>query len=209
MRVFTQTSAPTVCGRLVGCSGAALANQPRDRECVEGGTPDGAAGSSLTSNTTGQAAVMLQLEGILAASWEAGDWVVRFNLTTANSLITLQEIHVCRFNSSCVNQGSVGSLTGIGEGWGSTGVKTHTITGSADVGGVFDNAYIIAVFDAGGVHGNQAFSITYDQDIDSPLLLLPEGEILAATQTSELTGINMQRLIKMISSGPGRGGDVE
>ncbi len=65
-------------------------------------------------------------------SWAAGNYVVSLDVTVANSAGTMQWTATCilRVNSSGVSQATVGSLTAQTTSLSTTGVKTHTVSGS-------------------------------------------------------------------------------
>ncbi len=155
------------------CSGNSLNADREDNQAVVGG----AAGSTPRSLTLDVSAadlngVWMEIGGsdgdIDAYDGASGDWETRLNITTSNHQITLDEIHICRVNSSYVNQETLGSLTGIGAGLGSTGVQAHTVTqGSGTTIAAGDKIIIIYAFDNAQSMAN-AIGYTPDQIIDAP-----------------------------------------
>jgi len=137
-------------------------------------TAGGSAGSSEVSLTTGSAesnSIVFQfVSGELGSdSWESGTWTVNVNCTTSNEDVTLQSIYICRVNSSCTSQETIGSLTSIGQSWIATGTKTHEFTCSASSGAsTTDHAVIILAFDSEG-HGGKSFGITPSLTIATPV----------------------------------------
>jgi hypothetical protein len=98
----------------------------------------------------------------------AGSWVVRMNVTTANSNLTWDGLTLCRVNSSCVSQQTVLATTnGLGILLSTTGVKSTTQTGSAVSLSSGDRIIAILAI-SNGVASSQAFSFTPNQLIDSP-----------------------------------------
>lgn len=166
-RIFSQTDVAANCGAIVACSGATLISQPRHKECREGGSAGGAQTITIPSGTT-RGALMYQLENIRQANWQAGDWVLRINVTTANADVTWEEAYICRINS-CVSAATVGSDVAISQLLNTTGVKTVTISGSAQ-SSEGDDAYLVFVFSSAATMGNSSFGVTHDQDIDTPLI---------------------------------------
>lgn len=98
----------------------------------------------------------------------AGNWTIRINITTSNHQISLDEIHICRVNSGYVNQETLGSLTGIGENWGSTGTMVHTVNqGSGTTITAGDKIIIIFAIDNANAM-TQDFAYTPSVIIDAP-----------------------------------------
>jgi hypothetical protein len=112
-------------------------------------------------------------------NWASGTWTVRLNVTTANTNITLQEVYISRVNSGGVHQETLGSTLAIGTAL-SAGVKSVNVTGSAATSpAATDEIYIEMVFDFGGSHGNESVGITFDQNVDSPLVGAIVGDLAA------------------------------
>ena len=168
-----QTDSAAVDGSSIMCNSAVLADTPGSRQATDGGTP----GSTPVSVTFAAQSVLRSTVMFESAagepnstSWEAGDYVVRLNVTTAvTGNGQWRETHICRCNSSGVSQASVGSLTGQTTDITSTGVKTHTVSGAAQgSASATDRVYIVLVF----VSTNKTprtMSFTPDQLIDTPL----------------------------------------
>ena len=103
--------------------------------------------------------------------WNKGDWVFRINVTTAQANVTLEEVYVCRVNSTGTNQETVASDTGLGISCASTGVKSVTLTQSSDViAAASDRIYIVPVWSK-STAGNVNLGVTMDQEIDTPIEL--------------------------------------
>lgn len=100
-------------------------------------------------------------------SWDSGTWTWRFNVTTANMNITLRSVYICRVNSSGVNQATIGSSTGLSVSLGTTGVKSGTISGSAQTPNAGDYVVIVYVTENGAM-STQSAGVTPDQLTDSP-----------------------------------------
>ena len=169
---YQQEDTVAVCGTVAVCSGKTLADTPIGRLCVEGGTAG--VGTPQVQSTAGEldrAAVMFEMQPANGGTWGAGDYVIRLNIVTANSNATWIAAFVCRLNSACVNQETIGSLTGQSISLGSTGVKTMTVSGSAVTPADNDKVYIVLVVDFAADHGNVAFNFTPDQLIDTPIVV--------------------------------------
>ena len=178
---YQQEDTASACGTVAGCSGKTVADTPIGRLCVEGGTAG--TGTPQVKSTAGEldrAAVMFEMQPANGGTWGAGNYVVRLNITTANSAATWIATYVCRFNSGCTNQETIGSLTGQSTGLGSTGVKTHTVSGSSVTPADNDKVYVILVVDFAADHGNVAFNFTPDQLIDTPIVAGAADDEIAA-----------------------------
>ncbi len=108
-----------------------------------------------------------------ANTWQAGTYAVRMNLTTGSLFMgcTISAVYVCRFNSACSSQETVGSSTGLSVSVdsGNEGVKTINVTGSAVAALLTDKVYIVVLFTkTGSLNGAPGF--TPDQNIDTPIL---------------------------------------
>ncbi len=103
-----------------------------------------------------------------SVSWNAGTWVVKLEISTANGNCTWTDCFICRTNSSNVNQATIGSATGINQGLGSTGVKTSpSISGAAQTPNAGDKVWIILAFS--NTQGTiQTFNYKSSQVISSP-----------------------------------------
>ena len=166
---FTETDSTTgICGTgapwCVGSGTDALV----PRRCANGES----AGSSeftvgLTGDLAGQNAIQFACIVGESVSWDSGNWIVRINVTSENMFCTWSATYICRVNSSCTSQATIGSLTGQSTSLASTGVKTHTVSGSGQTPSAGDKVLAILLFDNSSMSG-QNVGITPDQDIDSP-----------------------------------------
>jgi hypothetical protein len=164
---FQQTDSNATCTASDAyCSGLSVYNTA-NRQASDGGTAGSTPVSiSIGSSSTG---VAYRVGCVVAAtvSWDAGTWTVRFNVSTANMNITWDAVYLCRVNSACANQESLGSATGLGISCGTTGVKSTTVSGSGTTPGAGDEVYVVCSF-ANGAMSLQSFSVTPDQLISSP-----------------------------------------
>lgn len=165
---FTQTDTdPPSCAATSVCSGRTVIWEIQ-RECTVGGT----AGSSpvsvqFTSSATNGFGVLFLCTVPSGSSWDSGTWTVRLNVTTANMNFTWTECYVCRANSSCVSQETLGSNTAVGQSLGTTGVKSTTVSCSAATPAAGDLLTVILIF-SNAAMSTQSFSLTPNQNIDSP-----------------------------------------
>lgn len=181
-------------GGTAQCSGAALASQKQFRLIDRNGSPGSTPAQVTLDASPDEAGVFFETPsgqpGLL--TWQAGNYVVRLNVTTAASGdVTWSDTYICRVNSSSVNQGTVGSLTGQTTSVSSTGVKTHTVSGSEQTADVGDRLYVVLVF-SNAETSSVNFSFTPDQVIDTPwsiaALLEVDRKLSADSVTYALSG---------------------
>lgn len=164
----TDTVAPN--GEQQECSATAVVATAISRLCSVGGTPGSAAaqigGAAWDAGVSGSF-IMFEFTPAAGVTWDAGDFVVRLNVTGAIANAQWTATYVCRLNSSGTNQATIGSLTGQTTSVATTGVKTHTVSGAAQTPGVGDKVYIVLVLTA--ITGNnKIMQFTPDQLITSP-----------------------------------------
>jgi hypothetical protein len=82
---------------------------------------------------------------------------------------TLREVYICRVNSSDVSQATIGSDTAVNTVLTSTGVRSGTISGSAQTPNSGDYVNIVFVF-TNGAMTTQSIGVTHNQLIDTPLV---------------------------------------
>jgi hypothetical protein len=100
------------------------------------------------------------------AAWASGTYGVTVDITVANMNLTLNEIHLCRVNSSCAAVATIGSLTGIARNLGTTGAVTHNVTGSSDTHNSTDKLMVLLVITNGAM---SAQSATVQTTIATPI----------------------------------------
>lgn len=171
---FTQTDdQSTECTgtELNGCSGA-TGGSTANRQATVGGTAGTVAvPDSITGNATGEVGPVMDLTVPASTTGDSGTWTTRLNVTTANMNLTIVSIFVCRANSTCTNQETIGSATGLSISLGTTGVKSQNVTGSAVTLAAGDRVTVIYVL-ANGSMNAAAFEWTPNQDIDSPFTVV-------------------------------------
>lgn len=121
---------------------------------------------ALGASDTNVKTILFQIPVNAGVSWNAGTWTVRFNVTTANMNITVTEIYVCRQTTAGADF-TIGSATGLSISCGATGVKSQAVTGAAQTPSVGDEVYVVIIASNGSMTA-QSFSITPNQNIDSP-----------------------------------------
>lgn len=163
---YVQSDTVAPAGTIAACSGAAVQNAVARLAAL-----GGSAGSTQVTSTPRnvRASAMMEFTPAADVVWNAGSWSIPWNVTNANANATLEEVHVCRLNSSNVSQATIGSTTGIGTALSSTGVITTNVTGSAQTPSAGDKVYIVFVFDTNG--SPQAIGWTPDQTITTPFTL--------------------------------------
>lgn len=167
--IFTQTDATATCGQTAYCSAMPVGSpNNNNRRCTPGGTP-GVTPASIQVNASDADHIYIWFELIVqdGSAWNAGNWTVRLDVSTANAAISWDQVDICRINSSCVSQASIGVQGGVVSMAG-TGVKTFaTITGSAQAPNNGDKVMVLLTFsNIAGVGSNLSF--LPDVNIDSP-----------------------------------------
>ena len=167
---FQQTDTAAPLGTDVACSGATIASVPVAQLASDGGTagifevlPRHGVGVS------GLAFAMVEIDP--GVDVPAGDHVTRWDITTANLNVTLQEVHVCYWDDSLSSFSSLGSTTGIGDDL-DAAVKAITITG-ASAGPTYasgDRLYYVFVGDTAADHGNEQWGWTPSQLMTTPIV---------------------------------------
>ena len=109
---FTQTDTNGVAGAF--CSGLAASSTTTQRQATVGGTA-GSTGVQTTHNATADTRRHWHFECIVpsGATWASGTWTIRFRVSSGNMSLTWDTAHICRVNSSNVNQATIGSATGL------------------------------------------------------------------------------------------------
>lgn len=175
---IVQTDSAASCSAAVLCaSGASLHANALEALCQEGGS----AGSGADNVDMGTAALtdnvgyMYDCVIPAGASWDAGTWTIPINFTNGHMDITLDQVRICRVNSSCVNQESLGSESGIGFNT-AGGQTTRNITGSSVASpSAGDRVAIVLVFDKASSHSSRSFDITPNQTITCPFTVAATG----------------------------------
>lgn len=187
--IFTQTDNTMVCAAATFCSGASL-NTDRDylRQATQGGTA-GSTAVTVTVNASAADLICGWYECIVpdGSTWAAGDWVVRLNVTTAQTTVSWDATYICRVNSGCTSQATIGSLTGQAISLSPTGVKSMTVTGSAQTPGAGDKVIIVLLFDNSN-SCTRNVGLTPSENIDSPFIAA--GPV-AGLRILALTGVGI------------------
>lgn len=174
VRIYEQVDVVAIDGSIAACTGFPLAQADFNREVQESG--------SLGSGTLIVGANTISIERALhyeseanepnETSWPAGDWVVRFNVTTGNTNLDITDMVVCRVDSGGTSQATIGAASFLPFVL-SAGVKSITVAGGADAGAAATDRFYLV----GGIrrilgHGSQQATITNDQLLDTPFAAL-------------------------------------
>lgn len=183
--ILTQTDNAAGCGAVVGCSGATIASTPQAREATKDGSPGVTELEILIALDATQAGIMFQSANNEPGktTWEAGDWIVRLNVTTGSDRITWVATYVCRFDNVCGSLAVVGSLTGQSISCELTGVKQMTVSGAEQSANLSDEVYIVLIFANSFTHGERGIGFTPDQNIDTPIVLAGEDIVKIINET--------------------------
>lgn len=178
------------------CSGNTSSSDTESNQAAVGGS----AGSTERTHTPDNSAadlngVWMELGGsdggINEYDGAAGNWTTRLNITTGNHQLTLDEIHICRVNSSYVNQETLGSLTGIGANLSGTGVQSHTVNqASSTTITAGDKIIIIYAFDNAQSMAN-SFGYTPDQITVAPGDIPGLVQASFRVRTGDTVGLNV------------------
>lgn len=171
-RTFQQTEDSVSCGGQAACSGATPHSSGVVFGLHETGTPGAGQGNiTLPAGLTRACLWMTTVNNQPnSTSWPAGDWVIPINVTVKNNSMYLEEVHICRMGSGCVSQASVGSQTGLNLQLNTVGVKTITVSGSAQTADATDRIYIVCVLRNNHSAKAQAIQVKADQVITTPLV---------------------------------------
>lgn len=174
--IFTQTDTAPTCGAAAYCSGLGSSiNTPVAFQASVGGAAG--SGSGLVSFASLEPThFQLTYECVVPAgySWIGGQWTVRINVTASPVVpgTSIEEVWLCRVNSSCVSQEVIGSATGLGLDLRPTGIRTINVTGSTVTPSAGDKVLVVV-----GMKSTQlatlGATITPNQDIDSPFIVTP------------------------------------
>lgn len=122
-------------------------------------------------------------------SWAAGNWVTGVNVSTGGSGVQWTTTCVLQLNSGGTLVNTVGSLTGQTTDLGSTGLKTHTVSGSAETPTATDRIQVVTVFKNTNAHGNASFSCTIGTTASGETVATPIVVPASASQVIMITSL--------------------
>lgn len=169
---YQETDTTSVCTYAVYCSGLSLntgagTNHANLQANFNGTAGSGSFTSTMLASGTRLVAWMFELAISNGENWLAGTWTVRLHINTANANVTWTDCFICRVDSGCTNQATIGSVSSLGISLGSTGVKTATVTGAAQTPNANDKVVVLLAF-TNSAASLQSTGIIDDQLIDSP-----------------------------------------
>lgn len=154
------------------CSGRSVTGGTAVSRDAEDGATAGSSEATITLSGGETTVVGMQLvsDALGVTLWEGGNYTVRVNVTTSDMNITLEEVHLCRVNSSCTNQEDLGGSTGLAIDCGTTGVKTITVEGAlTSTASATDHLAVVLVFTNSFSMSSKSIGITPNQIIDTPI----------------------------------------
>jgi hypothetical protein len=133
-------------------------------------------------------AVWMELDGIDDYDGASGNWTININITTSNHQIVLDEIHICRVNSSYVNQETLTSDTGLNDSLGATGQISNVVNqASSTTITAGDKIIVIFAFDENQGMAN-SFAYTPDDTVEAPGTVSADISIPVPVGSLVLTG---------------------
>lgn len=169
--VFYQTAFNEVTN--VGCSGSSLLGDSINRRITTTQQFDTIERTLDPGNQGAGALIQFRtVGGVGSPTWEAGNYVVRLNITGVAGTNTWTGTYICE-RTSGGSFNTVASLTGQSIGLGSTGVKTMTINRGTDFtpAGTDSDLFIVLIIENNDQHGQSSFDILFNQAIDTPILV--------------------------------------
>src|SRR5262245_1390672 len=162
-------SSCTIGATVFFCTPSISSNATFQRTASVGGTAGTVAVSSPSQNASDRrSGIVAHWIPAAGTTWAAGTWTVRVNITTANASIQWTDTYICQVSSTCSNIATIGSLTGQTTSLGTTGVKTHSVTGSAVASpGGTDKILVLMVFQNVSANMSQTFQWTPNQIINT------------------------------------------
>lgn len=107
-------------------------------------------------------------------TWDAGDWVVRVQVeNNGEPTVTLEDVFICRIDSSGASLGTVTNRTGLGLTLASNALRTVTFTNVGEVATAITNRIGIICSFANSTANSGVVGIGRDQLIDTPIVIGP------------------------------------
>lgn len=165
---LNQTDQNTSCGTITACATGSLSSSPRDFHCDEDAT-FGTTEETFTLNAGETALTLMYQSQGLAGTWQAGDWHVDINVTTAEDDITLTNGWLCRVDpSGCSTIETVTSET-FNRSLATGGVETFTFSAPESTGEASDTMYVVFEMENSHSHTDRTVGMTPDQTIQTPV----------------------------------------
>ena len=183
---FQQTDTTAPLGADQACATLGVSNA--SVRFAQRATDGGSAGTTEVlprhaQGVTGLAFAMVEIDP--GVDVPAGDHITRWDISTANLNVTLQQIHVCWWNGTVFS--SLGSTLAIGDDLDAS-IKSVTITGASASPSYSagDRLYYVFVGDTAADHGNEQWGWTPSQLMTTPIVAAapaPIEEILGRRRT--------------------------
>lgn len=169
--LFQQEDTVADSGFNIGCSGATAEASPDAQQMLRSGTAGSTEITIDPGNGLTRACLAFQSDTTLpepnVTTWQAGDYVVRLNVTTARSGMIWEETYICERTSGATFN-TVASLVGQTTTM-DAGTQTHTVNRASDFTAAANSTvYIVMVF-TGPAHGGSNAGVTPSLVIDTPI----------------------------------------
>ena len=172
--IFVQEDTAPFCTAAALCSGLGDVQGPIEQFAISGGSAgssEDGSGNFPNSSSAVRRTLYFDLEipsGMGGETGDSGNWTVRINHSTGNSSVLGREVHICRVDSGCGNQETLGSLTAQAFDT-STGTWTATVNQASNTSVTAgDRVVIIVGYENTAEHGNSAIGVTPSLNIDCP-----------------------------------------
>lgn len=198
-RIFYQKDTAADDGEVAACSGLTVSELTSNR-AVSSTAPVGS-GTTNWSTKSGSNERAGHFESAAGqpgeTSWPSGTAVVRINITTGNSAVTLQTVHLCRVDSTGSNLGTWGSATPAVAA--TSGVKTVNVTVSS-IGSTnaSDQIYCVVGILRNTGHSTETITITNDQQWDTPFAAAGAALVEVVNETEQVVEAAPLRPLKLV-----------
>lgn len=164
----TTTGPPDWTG--LNCDSTTLGTNALQKFCDQEGSGGGAVTVTLPAKQSYTAAIWVADAALGVTSIPAGTWNVKVNVTSgASSGSQIQEVHICRLNSSGVSQATICSSTGLTIDAAATGVKSIDVTQGSSHACSSTDRFSVQVVVYSNSHGGTTIGITSDQLISDTI----------------------------------------
>lgn len=170
--LFQQEDTAADSGFNIACSGGTAGSVTSNHQMLSGGTAGSTEVQPDPGNGVTRVCMAFQSDTALpepnVTTWQAGDYVVRLNVTTARAGTLWDETYICERTSGGVFN-TVASLTGQGTAM-AAGTQTHTVNRATDFSPLAANStvYVVIVL-TGPAHGGSDVGVTPSLVIDTPI----------------------------------------
>jgi hypothetical protein len=165
---YQLTDDAAACGLIAACSGATVL-AGGGRAATIGGTPGTTEVTALVPAGTTRAVFAIEVTPEESVSWDAGNCEVRLNVTSGNMDLTISAIYICRVNSSCTSQETLGSETGLSlSTTGGISIDRTIAISAVASPGAGDKLYVVMVVTNSNSMLDRTIGVTPDGEIDTP-----------------------------------------